>query len=239
MDNPLISFLLKRDHLSPRELGILNALVQRQETVPVGTEIVAQGSQPDHSCLLLQGFAFREHFFRKGARMISAVHVPGDFVDLHSLLLGHMDHSVTAASSCLISRVPHGELRRLSHDEPHLWRLFGVVMATDAAISRKAVTVLGRLSPQARLAHLACELYLRLEVVGLASDHKFSLPAIQVDLADMFGMSTVHLNRSLQTLRATGALEWQGQEVTILHWDRLAELAEFDTTYLNLEDKPR
>jgi CRP-like cAMP-binding protein len=86
---------------------------------------------------------------------------------------------------------------------------------------------------------MACELYLRMSEVGLAKNGSFELAITQLDMADMFGLSTVHLNRSMQALRATGALSWDGQRVMIHDWRKLTEIGEFDPTYLNLEPKPR
>ncbi|HEV7414825.1 MAG TPA: Crp/Fnr family transcriptional regulator [Tianweitania sediminis] len=238
MINPLIMYLQRRDHLSIEEIAVLENLTQRRDFVLKGNEIVKQGSHPTESFVLIQGATFREHHLRKGARMISAMHIAGDFVDLHSTLLGKMDHAVVAASNCIISRVAHADLREIADEHPHLRRLLWTTIATDAATHRTAITVIGRLTPPARIAHLVCELYLRLETVGLAGNWTFTIPVYQTDLADMFGMSTIHLNRSLQALRNTGALSWQGSQVVIHDWDQLAHLAEFDATYLNLNFSP-
>jgi CRP-like cAMP-binding protein len=239
MSDPLIDYLTRRDRLSDDEVEAVKRLTQHQQDIPAHHEIVAQGSRPERSCLLVSGMAFRQHFLRDGKRMISAVHISGDFVDLHSFLLDEMDHSViTAANPCRVCWVPHVELRRLTETHPHLARMLWMSTVIDAAISRTALTVLGRLAPAAKLAHLACELYLRLEVVGQAQDYRFDFPVTQIELADIFGLSAVHLNRSLQTLRATGALSWDGRQVVIHNWQRLVDLAQFEPAYLNLRQRP-
>jgi CRP-like cAMP-binding protein len=135
---------------------------------------------------------------------------------------------------CEISWVPHAELKRVTERSPHLTRLLWMSSVVDGAITRRALSVVGRLSPAAKLAHLACEIYIRLKAVGCADSYRFDLPITQVDLSDIFGLSTVHLNRSLQTLRATGALTWEGGVVTIKDWDRLAEIGSFEADYLDL-----
>jgi CRP-like cAMP-binding protein len=237
MSNPLADYFRRRETLSDREAALLDGLTQRQELVTAGRELVAQGASPKQSCVILKGLAFRQAALRDGRRMISAVHVAGDFVDLHGFVLRELDHSVVAAVDTKVSWVPHAELARILGTEPHLARLFWMSTAIDGALSRVALTVVGRLPPVGKLAHLACELYLRLEAAGVASDHRFEFPATQVDLADIFGLSTVHLNRSLQALRATGALSWDGGIITINNWNRLVELGGFDGGYLNLHDR--
>lgn len=239
MTHPLVTYLLRRDRLSQEERALLETMAMRQETIPARVEIIKQGSRPTHSCLLLKGMAFRQHFLRSGKRAISVVHVAGDFLDLHGLLMARMDHSVTAGSDCIVSWVAHADLIDLTERHPHLGRLLWTTTVTDAAITRAAVSVVGRLRPAAQIAHMACELYTRLAAVGLAKDLSFELPITQLDLADMFGLSTVHMNRSMQALRATGVVSWDGNRVRIHDWRKLTEMGEFDPTYLNLEPKAR
>ncbi len=43
-----------------------------------------------------------------------------------------------------------------------------------------------------------------------------------------------HVNRTLQDLRAQGLIGPQSTRITVLHWARLQELAEFDPAYLQV-----
>jgi CRP-like cAMP-binding protein len=98
---------------------------------------------------------------------------------------------------------------------------------------------MGRPPALALLDHLDSEVYCKLEVLGLAPELEFLFPATQTDLADMLGLSAVHVNRSLQELRAKGLIQWRGHAVKILDWDGLQETAEFDPTYLHQRREPR
>jgi CRP-like cAMP-binding protein len=120
-----------------------------------------------------------------------------------------------------------------------LSRLFWLTTTIDGAIQRTWITSMGRRSAGQQLAHLVCELYLRLEAAGVASEHKFGFPVTQSELGDVLGLSVVHVNRKLQELRALNLLTWQRQQVEILDFDRLANFCEFDPTYLSLEKEPR
>ena len=108
----------------------------------------------------------------------------------------------------------------------------------DAAIHRQWIACMGRRTALAHLAHLVCELYKRLEVVRLAADCTFELPLSQAVLADVLGLSTVHVNRLIAELRSGGVLTWAQGRVEILDWDKLAELAEFDPAFLRLRSEP-
>jgi CRP-like cAMP-binding protein len=79
-------------------------------------------------------------------------------------------------------------------------------------------------------------MFVRLRAIGLTSDHQCNLPFTQTEIGDAAGMSTVHVNRTLQELRGSGLIELRQGVLTIRHWNRLKELAQFDPTYLHLRD---
>lgn len=236
---PLISKYRTRDQLSDEEARVLEDAVRTVRDVGPDQDIVSEGSRPTESILLMEGFAARYRDLASGKRQITAIHVAGDFVDLHGFLLRKMDHGVISMTPCKIASVPHERLREITEKHPHLTRILWLSTLIDAAIHREWLVSMGRRSSVAHLAHLICELFLRLEKVGHADNDSFRFPITQTELGDVLGLSTVHVNRSLQELRATGAVTWRGELITINDWDRLREIAEFDPTYLNLMNEPR
>jgi CRP-like cAMP-binding protein len=218
---------------------VLDGAVVRLSVVDKGEDIVREGDRPTESIVLLEGFAGRYNLLRNGKRQITALHVPGDFVDLHSFLVKKMDHAVLAIMPCSVGFVPHELLREISENHPHLARVLGVNIAVDAASHRQWIVAMGRRSALEHTAHLICELFLRLRAVGLTEDDSFKLPLTQADLGDTLGLSTVHVNRVVQDLRKKGLITWRGETLVIDDWERLQELAEFDPTFLSLEVEPR
>ncbi len=85
------------------------------------------------------------------------------------------------------------------------------------------------------IAHLLCEMLVRLKAVSLAEDHSCDLPITQAEYGDALGLSTVHVNRVFQALRADGLIETRGTQVNIPDWERLRQAGEFDPAYLHLE----
>jgi CRP-like cAMP-binding protein len=85
-----------------------------------------------------------------------------------------------------------------------------------------------------RMAHVLCELLVRLRAVGLAEDHACELPITQAEFADAIGITTVHVNRVLQQMRADGLIESKGTQIKIPDWDKLKQAGEFDPAYLHL-----
>jgi len=236
---PFIRSISRRDTLSPKEIALINSLPKRTEMFSNGGEVVAEDSRPGESCMILKGFAARSHYSRDGSRQISALHVPGDFVDLHAYLLRVMDHGVVAIGPCEVAYVSYDSIRRVTEESPHLGRLLWLSTVIDGAIQRAWVTCLGRRTAEQRMAHLLCELYLRLEAAGIATGNSFHLPLTQSQLADLLGLSVVHVNKKLQKLRLSGLVDWRGGIVVIRDFADLARLAEFDPTYLSLRVEPR
>ncbi len=235
----LIAALERRDTLSADEHAALAALSWRERTFAADECIIQAQSRPTESCLLLDGIAVRSDLLNDGRRQISAIHVVGDFLDLHGLLLRVMDHSVTALTPCRVAFVEHGAVKRLADEHSHLGRLLFTLIAIDAAIQRSWIVCLGRRNPVRHLAHLVCELYLRFDVVGRVQDGGFDFPATQEELSDMLGLSVVHTNRTVQQLRATGLVSWRNPRIDVVDWNGLKTLADFDPTYLSLVEERR
>lgn len=235
----LLATLECRGAVSPEERALVRGLEGSVRRFSRREELIVVGSRPVSSCLVTAGMAARVVGLADGSRQICSLHVPGDFVDLHGLLLKQMDHSVVTLTPGYAVYYPHEQLREITRRSPHLTRMLWLLTMIDAAIQRSWIASLGRRSAQAHLCHLLCELCLRLDVVGLAARHRFEFALKQGDLADVLGISTVHANRCVQQLRADKLIRWLDRSLEILDFRRLAEAAEFDPLYLNLHREPR
>jgi CRP-like cAMP-binding protein len=240
MTAPLIRKLERSDVLSDEEKDVLDRSFTRVRDFRADEDIVREGDRPTESCIILEGFAARYKVLPSGRRQISAIHISGDFVDLHSFLLKTMDHGVMTLAPTRCAFVPHTSLKKITEEYPHLARTLWLSTLIDSAIHRTWLTAMGRSSATAQMAHLICELHVRLGAVGQTNGNSFHLPITQEELGDALGLSTVHVNRVLTELRNGGIVQWQGGgAVTILDWDRLSDIAEFSPTYLCLRNEPR
>lgn len=234
----LIRALERRDTLSDRERDALVKAVAEVRVHPPGDTLIRAGMSAEFSTLLVDGMLGRVFYMSEGKRQIVALHVPGDFVDLHSLLLKRLDHDVVALSEVRVALVPHMVLRKLTETEPHLARMLWLLTVIDAAIHREWIGRLGH-SAAVRIAHLLCELQMRFAVVGLAVPDGFPVELTQADLGDMTGLTPVHVNRTLRKLREAGLAVVRDGFAAIPDLCRLQEFAGFDPTYLYLENRSR
>ncbi|WP_245436635.1 Crp/Fnr family transcriptional regulator [Methylobacterium sp. V23] len=220
--------------LSQEERQALQSLPIRVRPLGSGQDIVQDGDRPSQCCLIVEGWAYRYKLLGEGKRQILSFHIPGDTPDLQSLHLQTMDHSLATLTEATLAFIPHENLRELVARFPGLAAVLWRDTLVDAAIFREWMTGIGRKSSYGRVAHLFCEMYLKLEAVGFAKEHRCTLPLTQGQLADALGMSNVHANRVLQEMRSKDLITLKSNELVIHAWSELVHAGEFDPTYLHL-----
>lgn len=221
-----------RHELSDEEQRVLEDSIGSVRQVAARKQIVRAGVIIDTSTLLLEGFVCRYMDDRDGQRQLVAVHVPGDFVDLHAFPMRRLDHDIATLGPVKIACYDHQTLETITERYPHLTRKLWFSTLLDAAMHRELIFRLGRLGAEGRVAHLFCELNERLEMVGLAADGRYMLPMTQPDIAEASGLTGVHVNRVLRSLREKNLLTFKANEVCILDRKALAAVAEFEPQYL-------
>jgi CRP-like cAMP-binding protein len=239
MIEKLLLKLRARDTVSAEEEQALRDTIVEVEDIPAKKTVVRRGETLHRSVLLIDGLMCRYKDLHSGRRQITALHVSGDFLDLHGFTLKHLDHDVMSLSRSRVAYASHAELTRLTENFPHLTRLLWFSTNLDAAIHREWELSLGQRSGPAKAAHLICELHARLGIVGLVRETEFALPINQTELGECLGLTVVHTNRVLKELRERGLAHFKNGRVTVHDMDRLEAFAEFDPTYLYLVNSPR
>lgn len=234
MIDVFISKLRARHDLSAEEEMALRGMRWSEQRFERNQVMVRPGEELDHSILLLAGFAIRSKLARDGSRQIVETNVMGDFVDLHGFILKRLEHEVSAASRCDVALAPHGELRRVTEALPRLGRVLWFQTLVDASIHREWMLVLGKKRSRSRIAQFFSEMHSRLGLVGPIGAGGFDLPFSQEELADITGMTSVHLNRCLKELREAGLVTFRNGHVDLHDPDGLRRDAQFDPAYLHI-----
>jgi CRP-like cAMP-binding protein len=195
-------------------------------------DIVCRGETIDFSTFLIEGAMCRYMDDRRGYRQLVAVHVPGDFVDLHAFPMKHLDHDVATLGTAKVGIFRHTALARLCDVYPQLGRMLWFSTLLDAAMHREWIFRLGRLGAEGRIAHFFCELSERLRMVGLDEEGCFDFPLVQPDIAEACGITPIHANRVLRNLRERGLMTFKNNRALISDEPGLRRLAEFDPSYL-------
>lgn len=229
----LIRRLRVNSTISDEDATALRALPSSVKQFAEGTVFVREGDRPTHCCVIMNGFAFRAKITESGKRQILSFHPAGDMPDLHGLLLERMDHDLAALSAARVAFIEHRHINRLLEERPAIARALWRETLVDAAIFREWIVNLGTRSAASRMAHLIAELRLRLTAVGLAAEDEFEFPVTQSELAEALGISAVHVNRVIQSFRASGVLDIQRNKVTLKDIEQLSKIGGFNELYLH------
>jgi CRP-like cAMP-binding protein len=225
------------NEMTSEERDAVRALPMMVRELNPDQDIVRDGDRPSQCCLVLEGVAFRYKMLGDGRRQIYSFHITGDIPDLQSLHLDVMDHSLSVATRSKVGFIQHHHLHEFNAHWPRLAGALWRDTLIDGAIFRQWMLGIGRKQALGRIAHLLCELFAKMKAVGLATDHSIPMPITQEEFADALGLSGVHVNRSLQELRSRDLINLERRTLTILEWNGLKEVADFDPTYLH--QKPR
>lgn len=232
----LLKKLRRRDDVSAQEEQVLRKLVSHKIKVPADKVVISAGDLLNESLILLNGWMARAKDLPSGQRQYAELHIPGDFVDLHSFSLKRLDHDIIAFTPCDLAVVPHERLQQVTEQYPHLTRVLWFMTNLDAAIHREWTLSMGRRTAIARMAHLFCELLIRLDIAGLTiGEFSYDFPLTQAELGECLSLTPVHVNRTIQDLRRRNLISLESRRVDILDFAALKGLAEFEDTYLYLE----
>jgi CRP-like cAMP-binding protein len=165
--------------------------------------------------------------------------VPGDICDLHVAILGEMDHAIATLSRCKIVLIPRGTIEDITENHGRINRALWWATLVDGATLREWLVNMGRRPADQQMAHLLCELLVRLQAVGLPTENSYEFPVTQAELADTLGITTVHANRMLQQQRKDGLITLQGNRLTIMNVDSLKKFADFEPRYCHLTRRRR
>jgi CRP-like cAMP-binding protein len=234
--SPLLRKLESIGTVTDEERDALANLPGMVKTYAANEDIVQEGDRPSVVGLLLEGFLCRYQLMPSGKRQIMSFHIPGDIPDLQSLFIDVMDHSLAALVPAKVALIPHQVMCRIIDNNPRIAHLLWRDTLIDAAIFRQWIAGIGRRSAYARIAHMFCEFAIRMKAVGLTEGDSCELPFTQAIIADALGLSTVHVNRTIQELRLKKLIRLTSGRLTVYDRDGLQQAGEFDPTYLQLKD---
>jgi CRP-like cAMP-binding protein len=234
--SPLFVMLHKLERLAPLDDGDRDALLSLPFTlaeIERGRRILGDGEGSSNAHLLRSGVACRQTVLANGARQIVSLHLQGAILDLSSCVLSLDEPELRALTSCEIALIPREAIQGLLAERPAtlglaMWRR----TLADAAILRAWMTNNARRDARSRLAHLLCELGLRLEGAGLGERTRYRLPMTQEQIADCIGLTPVHVNRVLKDMEKDRLISGTRGSIEIADWERLTGVGGFGSEYL-------
>jgi CRP-like cAMP-binding protein len=238
----LTPLILRLEHFLPlpdQDKEWLSGLVLRSEEFRAHSNIIREGETPAGVFVVINGHACRYKILSDGSRQILDFLFPGDKTELYSLLLTATDHGILTLGPTAIAWIDRDRLIAEMMDHPHVAFALWWNALQRAAILRERVTAIGRRDAYARVAHLLCEMFERLRLVGETVDHNYRLPVTQSELGDALGISEVHANRMLRRLEDAKLIISEQRILRIPDLQALKAAAAFDARYLHLDGAPQ
>ena len=237
----LKSLIKKLEHFLPLpdpDKEWLNGLVSRSDEFPDHADIIREGETPAGVFVVIAGHACRYKILPDGGRQILDFMFPGDITELHGLLLKETDHGIVCLGPATVARLDSDRLIREIIDHPYVTVALWWSGLQQEAILRERVASIGRRDAYTRVAHLLCEMFERLRLVGETVDHTYMLPITQVELGDALGLSEIYVNRMLRRLQDERLIATDHRTIRIPDLAALKAAAAFDARYLHMDGAP-
>jgi CRP-like cAMP-binding protein len=234
ISSALVSRLEEYTPLTDADRSVLAGLAaQSTRIIPARRDLIREGDRPRGVYLILDGWACHYRTLQDGRRQTVDFAVPGDFCDLNVFILDQMDHSIGAITKLKVAEIDRDLLHGIVTSFPNITTALWWVELVSKSIHREWIVNVGQRTSLERIAHLFCEMFLRLESVGLTDGFSCDFPPTQQDIADATGLTTVHVNRTIQELRRRELLILERQRLTIPDMMALQAAGMFNPEYLH------
>ena len=230
----LVTKLQRYIPLTAEECAAIGSMPFQTQEIAARQEMPVSSGVGGSVHLIMSGYVCRYKILPDGRRQILSFLVAGDLSDLRLFILGQSDLSVATLSSVSVAIIPRSAILRLTERFPRITRALWWATLVEESITQEWLVNVGQRTALERMAHLMCELHTRLAVVGCVDGQSFDLPITQSELADTLGLSTVHVNRTIQQLKRINALAINGRKVELLDAEKLRSIAMFSPDYLHL-----
>ena len=235
--NRVLSRLESITKLSEAEKLTLRAAITSQRRHPSDQMSITGTSPAEGLVVILDGFACRYKLLGIGRRQILSYLLPGDICGLRVAALAAAQFCIGTFGPTETAILAPERILSAPDRYPNLARALWCSMLAEESMAREWITNVGQRTAYERVAHLFCEMFVRLQRVGLTENNRAGLPFTQRDLADALSLSSVHVNRILRQLRMDGLMTFRHGELFLQNLNGLREAAGFDAAYLHLNPR--
>jgi CRP-like cAMP-binding protein len=212
--------------LDGHDRELLRAAASAPYVLPARREILSEGRPIGRASILLDGWAYRARTLRDGRRQILHFLLPGDLIGVCHHRNPNALTTIIALTNVTLCAAPPPP----GQQGEGLAEMYALSRHREEEYLLHQIIRLGRLSAYERIVDWLLETGDRLALAGLCANGRFALPVTQETMADMLGLTSVHVNRMLQSMWRDGLLRIQGGVATILDRDRCVQMADYSRT---------
>jgi CRP-like cAMP-binding protein len=186
--------------------------------------LAREGEEQQAVFFLEDGWAARYRVLSDGRRQINALFLPGEYCEPQWILSPQATYPVIALTTIRARAIPIAEL---DEGATASLRKPSILKALLLMINRQAdwTVSLARRTASERICGLFCELLDRLRVTNRVVNNRCPMPLTQYDIADIAGLTPVHVNRVLQVLRSQGLVELDSKWLRLPDPDAVRQLS--------------
>ena len=214
------------------QLELVQKYRTEQRTIPPKIHLYRQGEKHQNTYTLFSGWVMLYKTLSNGSRQILRYALPGDFLSFQADLEGPLNHSAQTLTETTLCVFPRQNLTEMFHKHPELAVQLAWITARDMTLGHEYLVNVGRKNARERLAFLFLELFHRTRIHQPDIGNSIPFPMTQEDIADTIGLTLVHVNRTLRSLRQEGMVRLAQHKLTILDYDALSELAGYNADTL-------
>lgn len=212
----------------------LAALYEGAQRCNAENVLVVEGERPKNLIVFVDAWGYRFKTSLDGNRQILGYFAPGDTSDVDLFAFHKVDFGVAVLKAGSVLAINEEDYNQLAQTNPRLALALARSTAVNHAVMRQLLTNLAQKDAIGRLSHFICELWTRLHLIGETKGFSFDLPFKQDQLANMLGLTPVHLNRTLRRLREEKYITLFWKVMTIENVEALRKRASFESSYLQL-----
>ncbi|NVD43510.1 Crp/Fnr family transcriptional regulator [Qipengyuania atrilutea] len=221
-------FLTTEDRISLDEAANKNV-----SNVRARSDLMCEGDRAQTVKVVLDGWVAAYKQLSDGHRQILALLLPGDMCAANAFVVERMDYSLGTLTPVRYAEIRREDFEELFENNSRILRAFWWKEMVTASIQREWTANVGQRLATARIAHLFCETHARLDCRNLARGNAIDFPLTQSDIGEATGLTAVHVNRCMQSLRAEKLVELRNRELILPNPERLRKIAMFDPAYLH------
>jgi CRP-like cAMP-binding protein len=234
-ENCLVDQFRRYGRLTAEDAALLKSLQGREVRHGAGEIVQPQGAPTRELFAVKSGWVATSYLLPDGGRQILDIYMPGDIVGFHDLPFSRAMAAIHTVTEAVLCPFPRQRIADIFRASPRLATIFFTIDMHHHALMVERIVTLGQRSAYERLCHLLLEFAYRMGERFERMAYQPMIPLTQRQLAEVLGLTEVHVNRTVGQLRAERLVEVRRGRMVLLDVMRMAKAVQFKASYLRLD----
>lgn len=214
--------------LNTEMLDKVRALRTHQLLLEVGEHLYRQGDKPSNAYTVYEGWIMLYKNTHDGDRQILRFALPGEFLGYRVGPAAMHDHSAQALSNIKLCSFPIHQILKQASQFTALLEAIQAMNDTTMERCHSTMMTIAHKSAESKVAYLLLTLFTRERSVRAPTNNCIPFPVTQEEIGDALGLTAIHVNRVMQSLREKKLITCQNRCLDILDFVGLIKVAQMD-----------